>query len=264
MLRGKNRLFRIDRRFVNLTGTKIINRDANDDPEVGAEGDFPDAAASAEAMVNEYLSVAQKEAKTKTEEILNNARTLADQIIEEARNEAEDERDRARQEGYEKGLEEGRHSFDRKLEEKIHEDDETLRRVLDEIHEERERTYLELEEEVASLALEIVRKIIHMPEEKIGDVFIPLIKNALRQMSTDGKIVIRVGPKEYERYFSSGAATLELDSGAKVTAAVLRDVSLQEGDCIIDTEDVTVNAGIDSQLQFVKLSFERATQYEPE
>ena len=102
------------------------------------------------------------------------------------------------------------------------------------------------------------------PSSKIGDIFTPLIKNALRQMSTDGKIIIRVGPTEYERFFSSGAAVIELDSGVTVTATILRDLALEEGDCIIDTEDVTVNAGIASQLNFVKISFERANQYEPD
>jgi len=131
------------------------------------------------------------------------------------------------------------------------------------MYEERERTYSELEFETTNLAIEIVRKIINPAEEELDNVFTSLIKNALRQMSTDSKIVLRVGPKEYERFFSSGAATIELDSGVTVKAAVLRDVSLNDGDLIIDTEDVTVNAGIESQLQYVELAFERANQYEP-
>ena len=261
-------MFRIDRRLVNLAGTKFIKLDANEDPEADAEDDFPDAAASAEALANEYLSAAEAEANAKTKELIDSARTKAEQILQDAREDADDQRDRARaegqKEGYAKGEEEGRRSFDEQLSQKIREDDEMLRSILDEINAERERTYKELEDEVANLALEIVRKIIHPPEEEIGDIFTPLIKNALRQMSTDGKIVIRVGPKEYERFFESGAANIELDSGVMVTATVLRDVSLQDGDCIIDTEDVTVNAGIESQLQFVKLAFERANQYEPE
>jgi len=261
-------LFRIDRKFVNLAGAKILKLDADGEPEAGAEGDFPDAAASAEALANEYLNAAELEAKAKTDEMLENARAEAKKIALEAREDAEKMRERAEAEGYEKGLkkgqEEGKHSFDEELAEKMSQDDQMLKQVLDEIYEERERTYNELEDEVAGLALEIVRKILNPPEEELGDIFTPLIKNALRQMSTDGKIIIRVGAKEYERFFSSGAATIELDSGITVTASVLRDVTLREGDCIIDTEDVTVNAGIDSQLQYVRLAFERANQYEPD
>jgi len=121
-----------------------------------------------------------------------------------------------------------------------------------------------MEESVTKLAIEIVKKIINPAEEELGNVYTSLIKNALRQVPNEGKIVLRVGAKEYERFFSSGAATIDLDSGVTVKAAVLRDVALNDGDCIIDTDDVTINAGIDSQLQYVALAFERANQYEPE
>ena len=266
-------MFRIDRRLVNVSGLKLNKFDKLDSEEetpeeVDAEGEVPDAAASAEAIaetvVSEYLSAAKNETETKIEAILENAREEAAKIISNAHEEVEEERKRARQEGFAEGAEEGRHSFDDQLAEKLREDDEMLKSVLDKIYEERERIYAELEEEVTNLALDIVRKIINPAEEALGDVFLSLIKNALKQMSTDGKVVIRVGVAEYERFFSSGAATIELDSGVTVQASVLRDVSLQEGDCIIDTNDVTINAGIESQLQYVKLAFERANQYEPD
>ena len=257
-------MFRIDRRLVNLGSMKVNRFDAEEIPEVDAEGEVPDAAASAEAVVNEYLTTARNETEAKINEILENARNEAEKIIMDARDEAEEEKKRAWQEGFDEGSKEGKLSYDEKITEKIRKDDETLKRVLDEIYDERERTYKELEDETVGLAIEIVRKIINPAEEALGDIFTSLIKNALRQMSTDGKIVIRVGAAEYERFFSSGAAVIELDSGITVKASVIRDVSLNEGDLIIDTDDVTVNAGIESQLQYVKLAFERANQYEPD
>ena len=257
-------MFRIDRRYVKLAGTKFNTLSTDENPEADAEGEFPDAAASAEAMVNEYLSAAEAEAAAMAKEVLDNAHDEAAKIIVSARDDAEIECKRGWEEGFTKGSQEGKRAFEEKLAEKIRSDDDMLKRVLDEIHAERERSYNEMENEVTSLALEIVRKIINPAEDELSGVFTSLIKNALRQMSTDGKIVIRVSPAEYERFFSSGAAVIELDSGATVTASVLRDVSLDGGDCIIDMEDITVNAGINSQLQYVKLSFERANQYEPD
>jgi len=284
-------LFRIDRRLVNISGIKFNRLKAGDEvPEVGAEGEAPDAATSAkeaasaasdvevysgpsaEEVVNEYLTAARNETESKIEEILSGARQQAAQMLITARNEAEDERKSGFQQGYDEGMEigsaegsaEGKRKYDEMTEAKSREDDETLKRILDEIYEERERAHSELEEETINLAIEIVRKIINPSEEEVVDVFTPMIKNALRQMPTESKIVLRVGPKEYERFFSSGAATLELDSGATVKASVIRDVSLNDGDLIIDTDNVTVNAGFDSQLQYVKLAFERANQYEPD
>jgi len=255
-----------------VSGIKIkkFGTDEVTETEAEAEDELPDAAASvkqvssAETAVNEYLSAARSETESEMEKILDEARDHAAKIIFEAREDAEETHKTAWQEGYQEGSEEGRRSYDEKLAEKIRKDDEALKHVLDEIYEERERTYSELEDEVTNLAIEIVRKIINPAEEALGDVYPSLIKNALRQMSTDGKIILRVGAEEYERFFSSGAATIELDSGVTVRATVLRDVSLQDGDLIIDTDDVTINAGIDSQLQFVQLAFERANQYEPD
>ena len=285
-------MFRIDRRLVKVSEVKLNNFDKLElesdseeeedelPKEVDAEGEVPDAETSVEAIteteaianaeaiaenvVNEYLSAAKSETETKIEAILENARIEADNIVSKAHDEADEERERARKEGFEEGAEEGRRSYDDRIAEKNREQDEELKRVLDKIYEDRERAYAELEGEVVELALDIVRKIINPAEEALGDVFLSLIKNALKQMSTDNKVVIRVSPEEYERFFSSGAATIELDSGITVKASVLRDISLQEGDCIIDTEDVTVNAGVESQLQYVKLAFERANQYEPD
>ena len=257
-------MFRIDRRNVKISG-KIYNKfDSEEKPEVDAEAEVPDAATSAEALVNEYLSAAEIEIQEQKEKILEKAREEASQIIWDARDEVEEDRKSAWQEGFQEGSAQGKLDYDNKISEKIREDDEALKRVLDEIYDERERTYKELEVETTNLALEIVRKIINPAEEELNNVFTSLIKNALRQMSTDSKIVLRVGATEYERFFSSGAAEIELDSGATVKAAVLRDVSLNDGDLIIDTDDVTINAGLESQLQYVELAFERANQYEPD
>jgi len=266
-------LFRIDRSLVKISGAKFKNfdtLDTDEKSEVGAEVPLPDAATSAksmpsmEEMVNDYLSAAEIEINEQREAILDEARERAATIISQAREDAEEERKKGWQEGFDEGTQQGKSEYDEKTAEKIREDDEALKRVLDEIYKERERVYNELEEETTNLSLEIVKKIINPAEEALGDVFTSLIKNALRQISTEEKIVIRVGPAEYERFFSSGAADIELDSGVTVKASVLRDVSLNEGDCIIDTDDVTINAGVDSQLHYVKIAFERANQYEPE
>jgi len=266
-------LFRIDRRLVNVSGVKFnkLDKDKENKPEVDAQEEdeeLTDAVTSAETLAQEYMSAAEAEIKEKEKKILDkaleDAREQAATIIFNAREEAEELEKKAWQEGFEIGTSEGKRAYDEKLAEKIQEDDEALKRILDEIYLERENTYNQLEEQVTDLSLEIVRKVIGPAEDELQTVFTSLIKNALKQMSSDSKVVIRVGPNEYERFFSSGAATIELDSGTVVKASVLRDVSLGDGDCIIDTDEVTVNAGLESQLQYVKLAFERTNQYEPE
>ena len=260
-------MFRIDRRFVKLTASKI-NKQKAEKNEVGAQGDDPEAATSAIASeapsYNDVYLQYQSEAESQSQEIIDEAREKAARIIEDAKDELEQKRKNAYDEGFAEGESAGREIYETKLEEQLHKNEESLKSVLDEIARERDNTLEQLEEEIVNLSLDIVKKIINPAQEELDNVYTSLIKNALRQMPTDGKFIIRVSPVEYEKYFSSGSAVIELDSGTTVTATVLRDVALESGDCVIDTEDVTINAGMESQYSYVKLAFERANQYEPD
>ncbi|MCL2078525.1 MAG: FliH/SctL family protein [Oscillospiraceae bacterium] len=256
-------MFRVDRRFVKLTGNGANKSGKNEKGEVGADGEYPNAATSAEDMVNMYRSAAERELGERADAIIAEARDKAEQILSEADMSAEEIRNKAYDDGFAEGDRKGRSEHDKKLREQLAENEETLKNVLDEIACERQKVADELHEELASLAIEIVRKIINPAEEELGNVYTSLIKNAMRQMLTDSKMVIYVGAREYERYFSSGSAKITLDSGVTVTASVVKDAGLSDGDLLIDADDVTVNAGLNSQLKYVELAFQRANQYEP-
>ena len=228
-----------------------------------------EAKARANEIITEAMAKAELEAQASADKIISNAREEAESLKNQAREQLDNERDSARQEGFAEGEKEGRRTFDEQLEakqkelgeeydNKRSEDDEKLKRVIEELYDERTKTYDELEEQVVGLSLDIVRKVLNPSDEGFGDVFDMLIKNALKQINPDGKILIRVSPSEYERFFSSGSALFELEGGVTVTASVHRDVSLGDGDCIIDTEDETIDIGLDSQLRLIKLAFDRA------
>jgi len=254
-------LFRIDRNFVNLGATRFVQVDGGEGTEAGAIGESLNAAASATYAI-------QTQAQAQAQEMIQNAEAQAQEIIQEARDEiagmmvkareeAEEQRRRAWQEGHAEGSAEGKRSCEEILAGKIREDDEMLKNVINEIYDERERTYSGLEDEVVGLSLAIVKKVINPTEEALDGVFESMIKNALKQIAPDGKVILRVGTTEYERFFSSGSAVIELDSGVSVKASVLRDASLSGGDLIIDTPTETINAGVNSQLKYIALAFEK-------
>ena len=253
-------MFRIDRNYVHLATTRFAqlgNSEAEADTAADQCPDVPDMPQQ-DAQAEKAASLAQEitdDANAKAKRIIMDARDEVAALLLSARDQAEEGRRLAWQEGFAEGTEEGRRSFDEQLSEKLRLDDESLKRVLDELYSERMRMYSELEDEIVGLALGIVRKVINPAEEELGSVFDSLIRNALKQINPDSKVVIRVSPVEYERFFASGSAVFELDSGVAVTASILRDVSLEEGDCIIDTEDALFNAGIDSQLKYIQLAF---------
>ena len=265
-------MFRIDRSLVKVSTRRMRSFDTKVEDENDFENEYEngyeeipeepvlDPNAIALDMFNQYISHAEQEIEEKAKALLNNARIEAAQILLESREEIDQEKKRGWQEGYTEGVREGKESFDEKVQEKIKADDAALKNVFDEIYREQERIFSEVEEETVKLALEIVKKIIGPAEDELGTVYTSLLKNTLRQMSTEGKLVIRVSPIEYERFFSSGATNIQLDSGVKVSATVIKDITLSEGDLILDSNEGTVNAGINSQLETVKIAFERAGQ----
>ena len=244
-------MFRIDRNLVNLAAPR--SSDVDSEPtaadDEGEQQDVPDASASIEFAVQAAL----KKAEEIAEQIIAEARGEASALIEAAGEKIEKDRATARREGYKDGEKEGRTAYDAKMKE----DDGKLIRVIDEVYSDKTRLYDEFEDKIVGLTLDIVRKIINPAEEELGGVFKSLIKNALKQIKLSEKIIIRVGPAEYERFFSAGSAVFELDSGMTATATVLRDLSLKEGDCIIDTSTETVNAGFDSQMKQIEIAFGR-------
>ena len=243
-------MFRIDKSLVNLANARSVHVEG-DMEAAGAEGehfDVPAASASVELAVQEILGAAEEQAA----HIIENAKDEAMALMSLARKQAEEDRNTASREGYAKGEKEGRQAFDAKLKE----DDEKLKRVIEELYDERKRLYDSIEDNIAALSLDIVRKIINPAEEALGGVFMSLVSNALKQIKLTDRIIIRVGPSEYERFFSSGNAVFDLQSGVIVTATVLKDMSFNDGDCVIDTDFETVNAGLESQLKYIQLAFE--------
>jgi flagellar biosynthesis/type III secretory pathway protein FliH len=222
------------------------------------EKDIANTLEKANAQARDIISEAEVQAKKSADDIIVSAREEASTILIEARENVEEDRKRAMQEGFAEGAEEGKRSFDAQLGAKLREDDERLKRVIEELYDERAQTYDGLEDEVIGLSMEIVRKIVSPAEDSL-DAFRSLIENALRQLKPEGKITMRISLDDYERFFPSGSATFELSSGVAMTASVQRDAVLAQGDCIIDTGDITINAGLETQLKHIELAFKQLT-----
>ena len=252
-------MFRIDRNLVNLATARYVNVEG--EAAAGAEGVPPDASASAAYMMAQAQQTAEQaqqtvaDAEATAAKILDTARDEAALLMVTSRDEAEERRRKAWQEGYADGAKEGKSAFEEKYEQKVREDEEMLKRVVSELYDERERMYEGLEDEVVALTFQIAKKVFGMAGDEDEKLFESLIRNALKQVAPEGKIIIRVSPAEYERFFSSGSAVFELDRGITLTTSILRDTALEKGDCIIDTEDETINAGIDTQLEAIRLAF---------
>jgi len=240
--------------------------------EAGITSELREEMETAAASLNDDLQKARmllERATAEANSIVSEATIAAARIITETRETVEEEFEAARKKGFETGAREGRQTFDEKLaqqreddrnilESQIEKDSETLRRVIDQLNSESALAYEELEEEAVNLALDIVKKIFNCDNPMGLELYESLIINALRQIKPSGKVVIRVGPAEYERFFPTGSAVFNMDSGVRVTATVIKDNVLSKGELIIDSEEETVNAGIGTQINAIQFAFDRA------
>ncbi len=200
----------------------------------------------ARQQAQKIISAAEKSAAG----LLSEAENEAARIIEEADAKA----DRVEREAEEKGYKEGEKKAQQEMEAHLREKTDALSGIISEIGEARETMINELEDDIISLVIDTVRKVINLQLEKDDKVFVDVVQNALGQMRREGKIVIRVSQEEYGRLFGSGNAEFVLNN-ERVRATVIDEPLFKRGDCVIESDGETVNAGISSQLKYIELAF---------
>ena len=244
-------MFRIDKNLVKLSAATFVQTAEI----VAAPGPVSEAAKTETPRQQDSAQLVEG-AANEAAAIISAAEEKASQLLIAAEAEAQELCAAARQ----KGFAEGANDAARVINQKLKDDDDALRTVLAEISREQARMAGELEAETIRLSLAVTKKIINILSENDDTLFESMITKALRQMNLEGKLSIRVGVREYDRFFSSGSAVFALGDGVTVTASVIKDALLQDCDCIIDTDEGTVNAGLDSQLRYIELAFEKAAE----
>ncbi len=239
-------MFRIDRTLVNLERIEAnVDKKSTGSPAVKA--------AEPVSSSPEADTLKKKQISEIAEEIFNQAAIKAKAILQEAEADAVEIKKLARQRGYEEGI----GKADEEIRAAVEKDNAQLRSVIGKIEEARRAMFDSLEDEILGLTFSIVKKVFNQINKSDSAMFESMIANALKQMKKEGKITIRVCKEEYERFFSSGDASFIL--GDKLlTAAVLPDSNMNGGDCIIESEGETVNAGIDCQMKNIEIAFRQA------
>ena len=123
-------------------------------------------------------------------------------------------------------------------------------KALDSFAASRTEYYAGVEIEVVQLALAISRKILHR-ETQIDPMLVgALVQIALGQLKEGSNVTLNVVPAEHKRW-----QTYIDGLGSKLAISVVEDATLQQGDCVLQTELGTANFGIDMQLKEVEQGF---------
>lgn len=259
-------MFRIDRRMVDFSRSSAPHllavpkspEDTAPEPEALAEPDeqeqyvAPEIVCSAPEPEPEPAEVVpEAPPPVDTEKILREAEAKAGDMVKAAKAECDELKNQAWQEGYSQGKAEAREELkQQRLVQK-----EALNSLIERVNEERNRLLDEVQDDVVRLSVDIARKILHYELDYGNDAFISMVYNAVKQMKAEGRVVVRVSPQEYARYFSEEESREFRSDNMIVT--VIEDNYLERGGCVIESEGETINASVDSQLKTISIGFGR-------
>jgi len=257
-------LFRIDRTLVSYdlsereyTTIRVLPNSADKYAEKKKAAEEEQRAKRLEEM-EERLRDKTKEVEKKAAAMLQSAEKEAGEILSRAEADAAGIRAEAEKAGYR----DGRRAAEEEMRSHLSKQAEALERLILEAGKARESMLEELEGEIITLVMETAKKVINIGLERDDTLFMELIQSALGKMKREGKIVLRVSPEDYASLFSTGSAEFIIDN-EHIKTTVIEEPLFRKGDCVIDSDGETVNAGISSQLRHIEYAFRNVESYSP-
>jgi flagellar assembly protein FliH len=193
-------------------------------------------------------------AKQDAERIITNAHNEAARLVNEALGECDDIREDAHRAGYENGKKAADKQY-RAEHEKL---TAAYTQFLKESDGQYRKMFDDFEGDIRGLILEAVRKVVAQAGETDNTVFESMIKNALEQFRPTGDMKIRVSADDYDRFFPIGSRVVTLDNGAVITLNAARDIKLPDMSILLEDANIEVDAGLGTQMEYIKIAFEHA------
>ena len=195
--------------------------------------------------IDAELEEMKANAESEAGEIIEAARAQADEIIVDARRQADDVRAQAHEEGFEAGHEDG-----------LQAGAEEIAQVRQQVEEERQTLQSEYEDMVAMLepkfvhvVSELVEKLTGVVMEEQQELILHLIKAGLADVRKNAeRVVIRVSSEDAFTAEAHKKELLECVSDG-VTIDIQSQDGMEKNECIIETDNQMLDAGIHTQLE---------------
>ena len=201
------------------------------------------------------VSPMEKENPVTEQDILRNANIRAKKIIAEAQNEAVQIKKQARQDGYREGREEGQ----RELDALIRSQTEDARRVFEKLEAYKRDLHQDLLDNVLGLSFDIAQKIINIHLKKDDTVYVDIATKAIQALNSSAKFALHVSRSEYDRFFREGGQWLRDEIGC-VPFEVVCDPYVEEGGCLVESDEGVINGGIPEQMDKLRRVLEKRTE----
>ena len=175
--------------------------------------------------------------------IVREARQEAEEIVSAAYQEAEAIRESAYQEARAQALAE----LDQErsaMVERVAETIADIGRQLDEF-------WIQTEGELLKLAVEIARKLVHHEINENQEVVLNTVKIALYQLRDRQSLKLRVNPADYELLREHKEEIMSSCDGMR-SVEILEDRRVEQGGCLIESDNGSLDARIETQLKEVE------------
>lgn len=183
-------------------------------------------------------------ANSEANEILEKVTEQAEKALFDAKIEADLIKNDAIKQGYQEGFQQGLESGKRETEDLARQ----ALAIKEEVEAERDNLIKIMESQVVDIILESVKKIIGQELTTSKDYVVGMVSTALNKLSIGRQVTIRVSDQDYE---TLNEKKDEVIAGCKGISdiEVKEDLSLNSGDCIIETEHGDIDASVDKQIE---------------
>ncbi|MBN2897917.1 MAG: hypothetical protein JXO44_03990 [Clostridia bacterium] len=201
------------------------------------------------------------DAKAQADELLESAQDEYERVVKDAYDNAMEIMENAKKEGFSEGYKEG---YDQGYKEG-YEATEGLIEEADAIKQDAMTHYNEIlqgsEAEMIDLVLEVVQKILQKEMDDDESVIFNLVKAGLRRITQTEVLKIRVSEADYINLVSMKKRIMPLLDKVE-DIVIIQDDNMVKGDCAIETDSGNIDSGIQTQLDFVKATFEELLKSE--
>jgi flagellar assembly protein FliH len=210
-----------------------------DEFKEGIEAPKPEPEIDVEAIRQEAIEAARAEAKRITDEAEEKAR----QFMKEAEQQASAMLAENKQLGYEQGLADAKDE----MKEKSDALEEDMRAKRQELYDNYEKKLTGMESDIVDAIIHVFDKVFNIQFEDKREILMALVNNTLMDVEAGDKIRIHVSNDDVST-FEKHMPEIQDKVGAEVTVELIRDNSLAEGQCQIETPFGIFDCGVDTEL----------------
>lgn len=149
-----------------------------------------------------------------------------------------------RKEGYEEGIAQANEEFER-----MKAEIEVMRKRLEEEYEDK---MFDLEPQFVRHITNIYEKVFQIELADKKDIVVNILRNAMQKIEGTKNYIIHVSKEDYSFVNERKQVLLEAALTADVIIDIVEDMTMRQGDCMIETANGIFDCGIDTQLSAIK------------